>query len=231
MPTLWPWAMTLTLDFHGQILKLLYLRNGGGADWHGTKEMWVDRMLDSHCDLNFDLTHAIDLGFWRSVFEIALSGVASCTQIRSCVHMASEKHLQIPPFYFDFPKFSGGEPSAFGARRTETPLLLPPIILYKLSAYTSFQPSYATGSISGTGGPINMEQKECESIGCYTYYVTLNYDFDLEFWRSNFKKLYHRNKRMDLHGTKRMWVDWMLDPSCDFKVCPHPWHWPWIFKV
>ena len=72
MPTLWPWAMTLTLDFQGQILKLLYLRNGR-ADWHGTKEMWVDRMLDSHCDLNFDLTHAIDLGFWRSVFEIALS--------------------------------------------------------------------------------------------------------------------------------------------------------------
>ena len=159
MPTLWPWAMTSTLDFQGQILKMLYLRNGGpidmerkgcefigcythivtlnpwpwrliltvkfwksrnsgmggpinmerkgyesigcyayfvtlsydldlgfsrsnfetavskewGANWHGTKEMWVDRMLDSHCDLNFDLTHAIDLGFWRSVFEIALS--------------------------------------------------------------------------------------------------------------------------------------------------------------
>ena len=42
--------MTLTLDFQGQILKMLYLRNGR-ADWHGTKEMWADRMLDSHCDL------------------------------------------------------------------------------------------------------------------------------------------------------------------------------------
>ena len=41
--------MTLTLDFQGQILKMLYLRNGK-ADWHGTKGMWVDRMLDSHCD-------------------------------------------------------------------------------------------------------------------------------------------------------------------------------------
>ena len=67
------------------------------------------------------------------------------------------------------------------------------------------------------GGPINMERKGYESIGCYTYYVTLNYDFDLEFWRSNFKKLYHRNKRMDLHGTKRMWVDWMLDPIVTLK--------------
>ena len=35
------------------------------------------------------------------------------------------------------------------------------------------------------GGPIN---KVYEVIGCYTYYVTLSYDFDLEFWRSNLKK-------------------------------------------
>ena len=41
--------MTLTLDFQGQILKMLYIRNGR-ADWHGMKEMWVDRMLDSPCD-------------------------------------------------------------------------------------------------------------------------------------------------------------------------------------
>ena len=34
-----------------------------------------------------------------------------------------------------------------------------------------------------------MEQKEYESIGYYTYYVTLTYDFDLEFWRSNFQKV------------------------------------------
>ena len=47
--------MTLTLDFQGQTLKMLYLRNGR-AIWHGTKGMWVDRMfmmLDSHCDLEF----------------------------------------------------------------------------------------------------------------------------------------------------------------------------------
>ena len=42
-------SMTLTLDLQGQILKKSNLRNGM-ADWHGTKGMWVDRMLDSHCD-------------------------------------------------------------------------------------------------------------------------------------------------------------------------------------
>ena len=41
--------LTLTLDFQGQILKMLYLRNGR-ADWHGVKGMSVDRILDPHFD-------------------------------------------------------------------------------------------------------------------------------------------------------------------------------------
>ena len=41
--------LTLTLDFQGQILKIPYLRNGMPA-WHGTKAMWIDRILDPHCD-------------------------------------------------------------------------------------------------------------------------------------------------------------------------------------
>ena len=42
-------------------------------------------------------------------------------------------------------------------------------------------------------GPIDMEQKGCESIGCYTHFVTFNvpltHDLDLEFSRSNFEKV------------------------------------------
>ena len=41
--------LTLTMDFQGQILKMLYLRNGR-ADWHGTKGMWIDGMLHPLCD-------------------------------------------------------------------------------------------------------------------------------------------------------------------------------------
>ena len=41
--------LTLTLDFQGQTLKILYLRNGR-ANWHRTKGMWINRMLDPHCD-------------------------------------------------------------------------------------------------------------------------------------------------------------------------------------
>ena len=40
-------------------------------------------------------------------------------------------------------------------------------------------------------GPIDMEQKGCESIGCYIYFVTFNvhltHDLDLGFSRSNFE--------------------------------------------
>ena len=53
----------------------------------------------------------------------------------------------------------------------------------------------------------------------------------LDFEGKIFEKLYHSNKRVDWHGTKRMGVDRMLDPSCDFKLWPHPWPWPWIFMI
>ena len=33
----------------------------------------------------------------------------------------------------------------------------------------------------GMEGSINMEQKGCESIGCWIYHVTLSYELDLGF--------------------------------------------------
>ena len=72
------------------------------------------------------------------------------------------------------------------------------------------------------GGLINIELKGYESIGCYTHYVTLSYDFELRFEGQILKKLYHRNKMVDWRGTKRMPVDRMLDPSCDFKLFTSP---------
>ena len=85
------------------------------------------------------------------------------------------------------------------------------------------------------GWPIDMERKGWESIECWTHVVTFNvhltHDLDLGFSRSNFKNLYLRNGMADWHGTKGMWVDRMLDSHCDFKLWPHPWPRPWIFKV
>ena len=61
--------MAMTLKFQRQILKQLYPRNGR-ADCHGTRGISVNRMLDSHCDIELDLNHDLDLGF--SIFEIAV---------------------------------------------------------------------------------------------------------------------------------------------------------------
>ena len=109
--------LTLTLDFQGQILKMLYLKNGR-ADWHGTKGMWVDRMLDPHCD--FEL--------W--------------------------------PHPWTWP------------------------LIFKVKFWKC--------CISRMGGPIDMERKGCESIGCWTHIVTLNcdltHDLDLRFFKVKFWK-------------------------------------------
>ena len=35
--------------------------------------------------------------------------------------------------------------------------------------------------------PINTERRGYESIGCYAYFVTVSYDLDLGFSRSNFE--------------------------------------------
>ena len=50
--------LTLTVDFQGQILKMLYLRNGR-ADWHGTKGMWANVESDT----------------WRHVGSLAYNGL------------------------------------------------------------------------------------------------------------------------------------------------------------
>ena len=93
-----------------------------------------------------------------------------------------------------------------------------------------FQGQFLNTCLSGMGKPINMERKGYDRI------LYLLCDLELYLWPwicegQILKMLCHRNKRMDWHGTKRMWVDRMLDPSCDFKLWYHPWPWPWIFKV
>ena len=106
--------LTLTLDFQGQILKMLHLRNGR-VDWHGAKGMWIDGMLDPH---------------------------------------------------FDFELWSHPWPWP---------------LIFKVKFWKSHN--------SGMGCPIDLEQKGCEPIGCYTYFVTLSYDHDLGFSRSNFENV------------------------------------------
>ena len=103
------------LGFLRSNLKILYLRNGR-VDWHGTKGMWVDRMLHSLCD------------------------------------------FQLWPQPWPWPWVS------------------------KVKFWKS--------RIPGMGWPIDMEQKGCESIACWTYVVTfsahLAHDLELGFFMVKF---------------------------------------------
>ena len=63
---MWPCAMTLILDFEGQILKKLHDMNKG-VGWHGTKACESIGCWTQVVTLNFDLTHDLDLGFSRLI--------------------------------------------------------------------------------------------------------------------------------------------------------------------
>ena len=69
-------------------------------------------------------------------------------------------------------------------------------------------------------GPIDMERKWCESIGCYTHFVTSAFPspmtLTLDFQGQILKKSYLRNGMADWHEIKGMWIDRMSDPCCDF---------------
>ena len=60
--------VTLTLDFQGQIFKILYPRNGR-ADRHETKGIWVDRVLY--------LLYDLELWHWLCIFKVKFENAVS----------------------------------------------------------------------------------------------------------------------------------------------------------
>ena len=196
--------MTLALDFQGQILKMLYLRNGM-ADWHGTKGMWVDRMLHPLC--NFQLWP--QPWPWPWIFKVKFKKKLYLRNGMADWHGTKGMWVDImlDPCC-DF-------------QRSLHPWPWPWI----------FKVKFWKCCISGMGWLIDLERKGCESIECWTHGVTfnvhLNHDLDLGFSRPNFSIAIDRNVRAHRHRMKVIWVDRVLYLLCGLQV----WHWPWIFKV
>ena len=87
--------LTLTLDLQGQILNILYLRNGR-ADWHGTKGMWVDRMLhplsDFQCSPHpWPWPWIFKVQFWKS--HILGMGWQIDMELQGCESMECGTHV------------------------------------------------------------------------------------------------------------------------------------------
>ena len=196
--------MTLTLDFQGQILKMLYLRNGR-ADWHGTKAVWIDRMLHPLCDFQqsphpWPWPWIFEVKFWKS--HISGMGWLIDMELKGCESIECWTHAVTFNVHLTHDLYLGFSRSKLYLRN---------------------------------GWPIDMERKGCESIGCNTHFVTFNvhftHDLDLGFSRSNFENAVSQEWGADWHGTKGICVNRVLDPCCDFQCSPLPWPWPWIFKV
>ena len=213
--------LTLTLDFQGQILIMLYLRNGR-ADWHGTKGMWVDGMLHPLCDFQrsphpWPWPWIFKVKFWKS--HISGMGWPIDMELKEFESIEYWTHVATFNVHLTHDLDLGFSRSNFeNAVSQESEGGWPWPWIFKVKFWKSH--------ISGMGWPIDMELKECESIECWTHVVTFNvhltHDLDLGFSRSNFEKSYLRNGIADWHGMKGMRVDRMLESCCDFQLSPHP---------
>ena len=184
--------LTLALDFQGQILKMLYLRNGM-ADWHGTKGMWVDIMLDPCCDFQ----RSFHPWPWPWIFKVkswkcCISGMGwlidlerkGCESIVCWTHdVTFNVHLNHDlDLGFSRSNFSIAIDRNVRAHGLRTKVIWVDRVLYLLCGLQVwhwpwiFKVKFWKRCISGMGGAVDMERKGCESIGCYTYIVTSNFD-------------------------------------------------------
>ena len=205
--------LTLTLDFQGQILKMLYLRNGR-ADRHGTKGMWIDRMLHPLCDFQrsphpWPWPWIFKVKFWKShisgmgwPIDMELKG---CESIECWTHAVTFNGHLTYDLYFGFSRsnFEKVVSQEWDGRLTWNEGMWVDRMLHLLCDFQCpphpwpwpwiFKVKFWKCCISGMEWPIDMERKRCESIGCYTHFVILNipltHDLDLEFSRSNFEKV------------------------------------------
>ena len=130
--------LTLTLDFQGQILKIVYLRNGR-ADWHWTKGMRVDSMLHPLCDFQ----HWPQPWPWPSIFKVKCWKSHIRNEMTDWHGMKGMWVDRMLDPCCDF-------------QRSPHPWSWPWI----------FKVKFWKSRISGIGWLIDMKQKGCESIEC-----------------------------------------------------------------
>ena len=179
--------LTLTLDFQGKILKMLYLGNGR-VDWHGTNRMWVNRMLNPLCDFQssphpWPWLWIFKVKFWKS----HISGMAVFPKprqhvcfVRRRIQMSDVGFVKIISIWCLSVQF--GRRSMKSIREDWNGMadwhrikgmcvdrMLNPCCDLQCPPHPwpwpwIFKVKFWKCCISGKG---------CESIGCYTHFVTL----------------------------------------------------------
>ena len=240
---MWPWTMTLTLDFQGQILKKPYPRNGI-TDWHEMKRMWVDRKSDPLCDFRlwsdpWPWSLILMVRLWKS----CISGVKGSIDIEQ----KGPVNSMLDPLLWPWVKTltldcqdqilkklypSSRVANWHGRKRMWVNKKFDQLYDFELwhHPWTWLWIFNVKSCISGRGGSIYMDLKGCESTGCWTQYVTLSYDLELGLSRSNGEIAVSQEREGQLTWSKGMGVDGLLDTQCDLDLYPYPWPWNWIFK-
>ena len=200
--------MTLTLDFQGQFLKMLY-RGNGRADWPGMKGMWIDRMLHPLCDFQ----HSPHTWTWPWIFKakfrkslISGMGWPIDMELKGCESIECWTHVVTFNFHLT-------HDLDFGFSRSNFEKVVSQEWVGRL---TWNERDLSRQNV----GPMLW-------LSMFTSSMTLTLDFQGQI----LKKSYLSNGMADWHGTKGMWVDRMLDSHFDFKLWPHQWLSPWIIKV
>ena len=140
--------LTLTLDFQGQILKILYLRNGR-ADWHGTKGMWINRMLlHPLCDFQrsphpWPWPWIFKVKFWKS--HISGMGWPIDMELKGCeskecwthavtfnVHLTHDLYLGFSRSNFEKVAFQNGMADWHGTKRMWIDRVLHPLCVFNI---------------------------------------------------------------------------------------------------
>ena len=206
---LWPQPWHWIFGFSRSNFETLVLQvwNNG----YETKGISLDRMMVTLCDL----THDFDFGFsrvikfwkwlylrnhfryyfsaWQIIFDPQPFGLETLLD----PHCDFELWLHPWPWPLIFKvKFWKSCNSWMGCpidieRKGWVHWMLDPCCDFQLWPHPwpwpwIFNVKFWNSCIPGMGGLIGMEQRH-ESIGCYTYFVTLSYDLDVRFSRSNFE--------------------------------------------
>ena len=227
--------MTLTLDFQGQFFNMLYLRNGR-VDWHGTKGMWVDRMLHPLCDSILTSTMTSTLDFQGQILKKSYlrNGMADWHGIKGMWVNRMLDQLghsimlfQLFPHPWPWPwifkvkfleKFYLMNEMAdwHGTKGMWVDRMLDPCCDFQCSPLSwpwlwIFKVKFWKSRISGMGWPIDMEWKGCESIECYSH-------CDFKLWPHPWNCC---NSGMG-GSTHLEWKGCELDMMLDAQ-----WDWPW----
>ena len=192
--------------FQGQILKMLYLRNGM-VDWHGAKGMWINRVLHPLCVFQ----HSPHPWHWPWIFEVKFW----------------KTHISGMGWPIDM-ELKGRESIECWTHAVTFNVHL------THDLYLGFSRSKFEKVVSQEWyGRLTWKERD---VSRWDFTPTLwlsmsTSPMTLDFQGQILKMPYLRNGRADWHGTRGIWVDRMLDPCCDFQCSPLPWPWAWIFKV